>query len=579
MNRRVIERLLFCGSILWAISAASGQEPEELVSGTKPPPGVSASSAGERASQADRLKANVDLSFTNADLKNVITSLAKVYSLNIVAPDSVTGTVTLTLKGVTLEEGLRQLLKLGGFGFVIRGEIIEVVRLEEEKIAQVLTVKYLNPDTALEFLQPLASEKAVLKVDEASSGILVSDFLNKIEAMQRLLVQIDHPPRQVLIESKLIDITHTDLDNLGISLSSVGFTIPIKPESDPLFLASTALNMAGTSSDLTNDEMTFTFGRGSDTLTAAIDALIRDRKVKVIANPTVLAVNNVEAKIIIGEKFPIREQTQTTTGTLETTRFVDVGTTLRVTPRIDPSGYIQMHIHPEVSSVSSTLDEGPRITTREADTTVHVKDGQSIVIGGLLQEDLTLIKGRIPILGHLPFLGIFFQNRSKDHEQKELVIVITPRLVDVTAGTGKTPLEVQEVADRLDVSELFSQAEALGEKLSLQAREMPEVVRYLKAMDMYERVVNRFPSHPHALESLWKMGRIAREGLHDLNRAEAAYRRLITQFPTVNPYRRKAQTQIRLIRLERERKEGISSEGKKEEKPRRNPPKTNFGFH
>ena len=521
-------------------------------------------------SQADRLKAKVDLSFTNADLKNVLSSLAKVYGLNIVAPESVTGTVTLTLKGVTLDEGLRQLLKLNGFGFVTREEIIEVVRLEEERVAEVLSVRYLNPDTALEFLQPMASEKAVLKVDEASNGILVSDFINKIEAMKLVLARIDQPPLQVMIESKLIDITHADLDNLGVSLSSVGLTIPIKRGTDPISLASAALDLAGPSSTLTSNEVVMTVGRGDDTLTATINALIRDQRVRVIATPSVLTLNNVEAKIIIGEKFPIREQTQTTTGTLETTRFVDVGTTLRVTPRIDPGGYIQMHIHPEVSSVSATLDAGPRITTREADTTVHVRDGLSVVIAGLLQEDETHIRGRIPILGHLPFLGILFQNRSKDHVQKELVVVITPRIVDVTKeiASVKKLLEVEETSDRLEISEMFAQGRALENRQTLQARQMPDVLRYLKAASLYERAVNRFPAHPLAMESLWRLGRIAREELHDLDRAEAAYKRLLTQFPKGNPHLQGARNQIRLIQLARDRKEGR----------RLKSPQTNVGF-
>lgn len=558
MNKKPISRFWVAGCILaCAVSAAAAAvETAEI-------------------SQADRLKAKVDLSFTNADLKNVLSSLAKVYGLNIVAPESVAGTVTLTLKGITLEEGLRQILKLNGFGFVTRGEIIEVVRLEEERVAEVLSVRHLNPDTALEFLQPIASERAVLKVDEASNGILVSDFMNKIEAMKLVLARIDQPPLQVMIESKLIDITHTDLDNLGVSLSSVGLTIPVKGGSDPISLASAALDLAGPSSSLTSDEVAFTVGRGSDTLTATIDALIRDRRVKVLATPSVLTVNNVEAKIIIGEKFPIREQTQTTTGTLETTRFVDVGTTLRVTPRIDPNGYIQMHIHPEVSSVSATLDEGPRITTREADTTVYVRDGQAVVIAGLLQEDETRIRGRIPILGHLPFVGILFQNRSKDHTQKELVIIITPRIVDVAKETASAQklLEVEEVADRLEISELFAQGRALENRQTLQARQMPDVLRHLRAAGLYGRVVNRFPAHPLAMESLWRLGRIAREELHDLDRAEAAYQRLLTQFPKANPHLRGAKNQIRLIRLERDRKEGRSPKSLPSKSPQ-----TNVGF-
>ncbi len=536
-----MKRRIFALALLLALAAPAplrAEEPEDISS-----PGMS---------QLERLSQIVNLSFTNANLKSVLSSLAKIYGLNIVADESITGTVTLTLRGVTLEEGLRQILKMNGFGFSVRDEIIEVVRLEQKRAAAVIGVKYIALDTALEFLQPMASEGAGLKVDESSGGILVSDYMSRIDDMKALLKSIDYPPQQVIIESKLIDITHTDLDNLGLSLSDVAMTVPLKSGSLPLDLASGALSMAGPSTTLSGGEAALTVARGTDSITATLDLLIRNQKVKVIAHPSILTVNNVEARIIIGEKFPIREQTQTPTGTLETTRFVDVGTTLRVTPRINRDMFIQMHIHPEVSSVSATLDEGPRITTREADTTVLVKDGQPIVIGGLLQEDMTLIKGRIPVLGHIPLLGLLFQNRSKDHTQKELVVVITPHIVEAVPSLKEPSTPVHQVAERLDVTELFAEAEAWDKAVSLKARQSPELIRQMRAAEVYQSLVDRFPSHPLAMESLWRIGVISRERLGDLDRAEQAFQRLQTQFPR-SPHRGNAARQIKGIQWQRTR--------------------------
>jgi hypothetical protein len=338
----------------------------------------------------------------------------------------------------------------------------------------------------------------------------------------------------------------------------------------PLVLSSGAFNMGGPSTDLTDSQFQLTLTQGDDSVTAALDLLIQQRKVKVIANPTVLTMNNVEAKIIIGEKFPIREQTQTTTGTLETTRFVDVGTALRVTPRINPNGDIQLHIHPEVSSVSATLDAGPRITTREADTTVVVRDGQPIVIGGLLQQDQTQIQGRMPVLGHIPFFGLLFQNRSKTHAQKELVIVITPHIL--RAPGWKDPnSESREVAERLGASDLYSRAVALDEATSLYARQVPEPLRARKAVDLFQRVVDRFPDHPYAMESLWRMGLLSKEKLYDLNRSEAAFKRLLTQFPNTK-YKNPAIRQLKEIGWQRDQinKRGLRVTAVVEKAPRTN---------
>ncbi len=507
------------------------------------------------ATQQERLQTIVNLSFTNASLKNVLNSLAKIYGLNLVAGEAVEGTVTLTLRGVTLEEGLRQMLKLNGFGFAVKGEIIEVNRLEEKRVNQLVYLKYLTTDTALEFIKSLASEGAILKADESSNAILVSDFQPKIDDMRSALEEIDKPPQQVLIESKLMDITHTDLDNLGLNWSAVAINLPTRSGHLPLLLTGGTFNLKGPSSTLTSTESTFTLARGITTFTVAINALIRDNKVKVIASPTILTLNTVEAKITIGEKFPIREQTQTSTGTLETTRFVDVGTTLRVTPRINRDGYIQMHLHPEVSSVSSTLDAGPRITTREADTTVLVKDGQPIVIAGLIQQDESTINGGIPVLKHIPFFGLLFQNHSRDHTRKELVIVITPHLINVgtkadDARVGEPKAPVQEAGTRLGVYDLFQQGIAMQQQLSLQAQHTPDILRYMQAIDSFQRVVDTYPTHPYAPEALWRIGAIARDDLHDLDRAQAAYDQLIKQYPD-SRYRKRAEERLAWLQHQR----------------------------
>ena len=511
------------------------------------------------ATQQERLRTIVTLSFTNANLKNVLNSLAKTYALNIVAGEEVVGTVTITLREVALEEALRQMLKLNGFGFTVREGIIEISRLKEKRVGELLPLKYLNADTALEFLQPLASEGSVLKVDETANAILVSDYLHNIDEMRALLTDVDQQPQQVLIEAKLMDIRHTDLDNLGFDLSSIAATIPIKHQRNiqgigphqPLAVSSGSVSLGGpaSSSDIPVDQFTFTLARVDDTAKATIDAFIRNKRVKVIASPTVLSLNNVESKIVIGEKFPIREQTQTTTGTLETTRFVDVGTTLRVTPRINRDGYIQMHIHPEVSSVSETLDAGPRITTRESDATLIVRHAQSIVMAGLLQEDETKVDGLVPILGHIPLVGLLFQNRSKSNEQKELVVIITPYIVELPSeDTPHGSPALVEAASRLNADNLFQEGMALEERISLRARRTPsQLVRYLQAIDMYQRVVDRYPTHPYAMEALWRIGRIAIEELHDFDRAEAAYQRLLTQFPS-GPYHERAARKLRDVR-------------------------------
>lgn len=504
--------------------------------------------AAESAAQ-EKLKKVVSVSFTGADLRNVLNGLAKTYDLNIVAEDKVKGTVNITLKDVPLEDALRRILKSSGYTYRAEGSVLEVVSLEEEMSTEILPLRFLQSDIALEFIKGNASETGVMKIDETLNSILVTDRLSRIEKMKEVLEKIDVPPQQVLIEAKLLDITHTDLDNLGWAISSTAFKIPIPGSGGAdraLDFSAGAFNLPGSSADLTTDTFSLTIAKGAETMTVAIDALIRDKQTKVLANPTVVTLNNVEAKITIGEKFPIQETTQTTTGTLQTTRFVDVGITLRVTPKINRQGYIQMQIHPEVSSVSATLDQGPRITTREADTTVIVKERESVVIAGLLQDNDEIIKDRIPILGHLPFIGTFFQSRSKKVEQKELIVVITPYLVPVLPPQVAQGSVLQESYERINVMDLYLQAEDMEMVRSLQARKTPERLRILHAAELYEQIAARFPDSPLAPDALLRAGVLRWTRLNDPVRASELLSHLTARYPG-HPQVLPAQRKIREI--------------------------------
>ncbi len=514
-----------------------------------------------------RLKTVVSLSFTNADLRNVLNGLAKTYGLNLVADDKVKGTVNLTLKGVTLEEALQQILRLNGFTFLLEGSILKVVSMEEGMVTELLTLNFIQPDTALEFLKTEASETGVMKVDETQNGILVSDRISKLELMKKIIQNIDVPPQQVLIQARLLDVTHTDLDNLGLKLSSVSFDVPLRAnlQQNLLALSSGSLDISGPSSDLTTDTITATIAKGSETMTVTLDALIRDKRVKVLASPTVATLNNVEAKITIGEKFPIKETTQTTTGTLQTTRFVDIGITLRVTPKINRAGFIQMQIHPEVSSVASTIDAGPRITTREADTTVIIKERESVVIAGLIKEEETAVRDRIPVLGHIPWLGILFQNRSKTYEQKELVIVITPYLMPVIPPQVAAGSEVEEARGRLEAMELVRQAEDFEYTRSLQARQMPDLIRAHRAAELYENLADRFPRHPFAPEALWRAADLRHSRLRDSFRAEEIWTRLMTSYAS-HPYAKAARQRIKGLQNAQAKKSSGKSKGRSQTK-------------
>ena len=178
------------------------------------------------------------------------------------------------------------------------------------------------------------------------------------------------------------------------------------------------------------------FSRTAQVFRVALDLLIRDGNARVLANPKIATLNGREASILIGTRIPY-----TTTGTVfaggaaaPTQRIEreEVGIKLRITPLINADGYITTQINPEVSSVigfRGVNNDLPVIATRQASTTVRLKDGNSVIIGGLLSEEKTRNVTRLPILGQIPGLGLLFTHQVITTSKKDLVIEVTPRII------------------------------------------------------------------------------------------------------------------------------------------------------
>jgi len=490
-------------------------------------------------SQKERLKQVEDVNFKAIDLRQALSILAETYDLNILIDEEVRGTVAVNFESVTLAEALKQMLELKGFTYKWEGNIIKIIKAEEDIETRAFYVNHINLDLAKEVIVDELSKDGKIKLNIVTNQLIITDTTTKLDEIKKMISGIDTPPLQVRIETKLIDISHTDLNNLGVSWEGADWGVKIPRwlglEKKTKLTASDYTN-PGTSATLDGGQFVFSFAQFGGTMTATVDALIRNTKARVIANPSITALNNVEARITIGTKYPIREQTQTSTGTLETTRFVDIGTTLKVTPKINQDGTIQMAVHPEVSSVSSTVDAGPVITTREADTTVIINDGDTLIIAGLLSTLDDSNRSRIPILGSLPIIGHLFSSQDKDKEQKELVIFMTPHVLDVSGGylryvEGRDPSEVVLAGERVSAVELFTKAEDLVAGKSLQARAFPYKTRVREAARLYQRISTLYPDNYYAQISLYRAGRLFESKLKEKEDALWCYGKILESYP------------------------------------------------
>ncbi|MBN1871589.1 MAG: secretin and TonB N-terminal domain-containing protein, partial [Candidatus Omnitrophica bacterium] len=475
-------------------------------------PGILAE--GQDKDVEDKLQTRVDLDYKDADIISVLRSLSWTYDLNIVTSPDIKGKVTITLKDVSVEKALEAIVTVTGLTYSVRDNIIyispgsdDIVELKSE----VIFLKYLKAADAQQMMRRSLSAKGDIKIDEVANSFIIVDYAANIQKVRDLLKKVDVAPKQVLIEAKIIDVTSSDIEALGIT-----WNMEYAP-GHGIFSRNTitheeldvGITLGEQSSDLTGGQLLLNMlDLKQIDVTATLDALIRDGKANLLASPSIAVLNGQEARIVIGERYPYKERTQTATGTTETTKFVDIGTTLKVTPHINDDGYITMRVHPEVSSLQEALDAGPRITTREADTTVRIKQGETLVIGGLIKQQDDKSVDKIPYLGDIPLIGGLFARSETDSEQKELAVFITPKILlsrEEEAALGKKETKVQEVVvniqktGELNLAEsLFRKARMLDEGEGIESIRKAEPFRKTQALSIYENI---YYEHPDSIRA------------------------------------------------------------------------------
>ena len=515
----------------------------------------------EKISLEEKLSKIVDLDYKDADVLNVIRSLAWSNDLNVVIGQEVKGKVTLTLKAVPLRSALEAVLKISGLVYSIRDEVIYISKGDVEAIelvSEVVFLKYLSSAEAQTLITKTLSPKGDIQVNEPSNSLVITDFPSNIEKAKVLLKKVDMAPRQVIIEAKIVDVSLNDLAAYGIQWDidyTPGKGLFKRNTSFPEE-ASATISLPEASEGLTGGQITLNGLSLKDlSVSATLDALVKNGKATILASPSIAVLNGQEARIVIGERYPYTERTQTTTGTTETVKFVDIGVTLRVIPQINDDGYITMSLHPEVSSLQSALDAGPRITTREADTMVRVKEGETLIIGGLIQHNEQISREKVPILGSIPFLGALFSRWDKSYEQKELAVFITPQIL--YSNEEKELLSKVEEKDKILlttaagvnlVERIFEQALALeeGKALSVKGKSIKE--KRLQAARLYEHIYSNYPHNARAPEALYRAGMIYYK-YKDTRNAGNIFDTLLSDYPETT-FARKVMPLYEKLKLE-----------------------------
>ncbi len=501
---------------------------------------------GNASTMDERLKQIVNVEYKDADLGSVLRSLASTYRLNLLTGPDIKGKVTINLQEITVERALEAILKANSLLYSMKEGVIYVSSGDSTMVdinTTVIQLKYLTATQGQNMCKKLLSAKGDMKINETANNMIVTDYKDNIDKIKALVNEVDTAPKQVLIEAKILDITSSDLRALGVT-----YNFDFTPAGGGLFTRGTRfqeeldskVSMAEESSSLSGGQIVVnTLKLKGVTMDATIDALIRDGKATLLASPSIAVINGQEARIVIGERFPYKERTQTTSGTTETTKFVDIGTSLKVNPQINDDGYITLSLHPEVSSLLSALDAGPRITTREADTTVRIKEGETLVIGGLIRQTDNRSVDKVPILGDIPVLGYLFKRSERDVQQTELAVFITPRILysrEERKRLGRkkeenTDMLIDSSANRNIVDKLFEQSRNLEKDVGIESIRKTDDFRMAQAVSQFELIYNQFPDSERAPEAKYRVGMIEWRYNKNYKKAKNVFSTLISDYP------------------------------------------------
>jgi len=397
----------------------------------------------------------VSLDFDDTPITTVLKMLADQNDLNIVVSSSVEGGISINLEDVTLDAALNAILLPNGYNYYIHEDII-IVKEADKKVFGELDPRaydliYINAAAAVAALTPilsnlgqvipLSSETRTDQSDGYADGsrLLVVDYPAVHENVAELLLQIDRKKRQVSVEVKIIETNLTDDEKLGINWPK-SISTSIKGVDSP----GNAADEIGTGGGTEAAVMPLETGNWQlgyltvQQLDVVLNYLKKRSHTKLLSNPRLTTMENETASIQIQTVIPIQTVNRFSEGAviqdIVTFQDEEVGISLEVTPRINGDSVVTLRVTPVVEEIigytGSTDNQKPITSERSITTTVAVKNGESLVLGGLLKESRFETKDRIFLLGSIPILGGLFTNRSTEIQTTDLLILITPRILD-----------------------------------------------------------------------------------------------------------------------------------------------------
>ncbi len=391
------------------------------------------------AAQASKISLSID----ELDIREVMQMLSREQRMNIFVAEGVSGDVSVNVYDMEVGKVVELIALSAGFvveqrndsWFVIERE--DAGKFHQSNMKQVRSYKmqYASAADAETILQDYLSSFGSIKALGDAGLLVIEDLPPFLDKIDRLLAEIDREPKQIMIEAKILEVSLTDNQSYGLDWAK-------------LFDSSGGTGSLGTQNLASATSPGLFAQYNNDNVDLVLNMLKERGRLRTISTPKLLAMEGLEAETVVGTQIGFKVTTTVNQVTTESIEFLESGIILKVTPSVDRSGRILLDIHPEVSSGSVSDDGIPSKATTQVSTRMLVPNGRTVFLGGLIKHQVNNSREGVPGLGDLPIIGNLFANNSKNITSSEIVVLITPRIVDYSL---EEPERVQiERVDRLE---------------------------------------------------------------------------------------------------------------------------------
>lgn len=378
----------------------------------------------------------VDLDLKDVDIKDVARALSHISGKNIIVSEEVKAKVTLRVKDIDWRQALDMVLGAYNFAMLEKENYIVITTFDKRRQAEergdletrVISFNFVNVADMQKTLTSMLTSRGKIETDIRTNSLIITDISERINKIQEVALKLDTKTPQVVIEAIMLTVKLNEDEKMGVD-----WDVTHKNRSEREFKQS--LKIGGTAG--TDYFWQIKYGKTLlpwANLSSTLDLLIEQKRAEILANPRVLTLDNLPATIDLTEKVPYTDTQQSTEGgaasAISSVKFEEVPVKLIVKPHITKDNYILMNIYTEQSYRSGyvTGTTQPIIDSRKAETNVLVRDGETVVIGGLRKKENTTTINKLPILGDIPFVGVLFKKTVKAKVDTELIIFVTPHI-------------------------------------------------------------------------------------------------------------------------------------------------------